>query len=232
MSDKAKSDVISDIVNYSYNIAQKELLGLQLSNTYQKAYDYSKTGNISEYYTFKNSIDNTNSDTKRESIKEFLTNSNLSDKKIAKLYGNYYSSESTLDTLLTLNIPIKEFIKLDSQDIQGKYNTKTGKTVSGSKKQAVMQYINSLNLSIPQKAILIKMNYNSFKQYDNQIINYVRNLDESIDDKKVLLKYIGFDNFNKDVINYIISQNISLKDKEAKLKDLGFTIRDGRVYWK
>ncbi len=231
MSNKLKSDVISDIVNYSYNIAQKELLGLELFNTYQKAYDYSKVGNISEYYTFKNSIDNTDSDTKRESIKKFLISSNLNDEKIAKLYGNHYSSDSTLNALLTLKIPIKEFIKLDSQDIQGSYNIKTGKTISGTKKQAVMQYINTLNLSVPQKAVLIKMNYNSFDQYDNQIINYVRNLNETVNDKQVLLKQIGFDDFDKDVINYINSQKLTQEEKESKLKDLGFTIRDGRVYW-
>ena len=147
------------------------------------------------------------------------------------MYGNYYSSEKTLDTLLTLNIPIKEYIKLDSADIQGKYNSKTGKTISGSKKQAVMQYINTLNLSVPQKAILIKMNYNSFDQYNGQIINYVKNLNETTNDKKVLLKQIGFDDFDKDVVNYINSQKLTKEEKESKLKDLGFTIRNGRVYW-
>ena len=33
MSDKEKAEVINDIVNYSYNIAKKEVLNIELSNT-------------------------------------------------------------------------------------------------------------------------------------------------------------------------------------------------------
>ncbi len=231
LDDNQKSDVINDIVNYSYNIAQKNILNKELSQTYQKAYEYSKVGNISDYYTFKNSIDDTNKDTKKESISKYLINSKLNDKQIATLYSGFYSTESALNSLLELKIPIKEFIKLDSADIEGKYNTKTGKTISGSKKSAYIQYVNSLKLNISQKAILIKMNYNSYDNYNSQIINYVNQLNKSSNDKKVLLKQIGFDNYNKDVVNYIKSQNISVSEKEAKLKDLGFIIRNGKVYW-
>ena len=227
MNNEEKAEIIKDIVNYSYNIAQKEVLGTELSQTYQKAYEYSKIGNISDYYLFQNSIDN---DNKKSSITKYLVNSKLNDKQLAYLYGKYYSSEEKLNNLLELNIPIKEYIKLESQDLQGDYDSRTGKSISGSKKNKVINYINSLNLSIPQKAILIKSQYNTFDSYDNDIVNYVNNLNKSINDKKVLLKSIGFDNYNNDVINYINSQNLSLKDKEKKLKSLGFTIREGRVY--
>ena len=231
MSDEKKASVIKDIVNYSYSIAQNEVLGLELSDTYKKAYEYSKIGDISDYYTFQNNIDDTDSNTKRESIKNYLINSSLSDNQLSYLYGNYYSAEETLDNLIDMRIPIREFIKFDSQEFEGDYNTRTGKTISNSRKKKVIQYVNSLNLSIPQKAILIKMEYNSYDNYNNQIVNYINNLNKSANDKKVLLRSIGFDNFNKDVIEYINSQNISIAEKEEKLKDLGFTIRNGRVYW-
>ena len=65
MSDSDKANVVKDIVNYSYNIAKKDVLGLELSNTYQKAYEYSEIGDIGDYYTFKESIDNTDKDTKK-----------------------------------------------------------------------------------------------------------------------------------------------------------------------
>lgn len=227
MKDEEKAEVIKDIVNYSYNIAQKEVLGTELSQTYQKAYEYSKIGNISDYYSFENSIDK---DSKKSSITNYLINSKLNNKELAYLYGKYYSTEEKLNNLLELNIPIKEFIKLDSQDLQSDYNSRTGKSISGSKKEKVINYINSLSLSIPQKAILIKSQYNTFNNYDNDIVKYVNNLNKTINDKKVLLKSIGFDNYDKDVINYINSQSLSIKDKEKKLKSLGFTIREGRVY--
>lgn len=231
LSDEKKADIINDIVNYSYSVAQNEVLDIELSDTYKKAYEYSKIGDISDYYTFQNNIDDTDSNTKRESIKNYLINSSLNDNQISYLYGNYYSSEETLDNLMEMRIPIKEFIKFDAQKFEGDYNTRTGKTVSGSRKAKVIQYVNSLNLSIPQKAILIKMEYNSYDNYNNQIVNYINDLDKTANDKKVLLKSIGFDNFNKDVVEYINSQNISIAEKEEKLKDLGFTIRNGRVYW-
>lgn len=71
---------------------------------------------------------------------------------------------------------------------------------SNQRKYAVINYVNGLNLSIPQKAMLIKMNYNSFDNYDNQIIEYIN------------------------------SQNMTIAEKTEILEQLGFTVRNGRVY--
>lgn len=73
---------------------------------------------------------------------------------------------------------------------------------SNTRKNAVIKYVNSLDLTIPQKAMLIKMNYSSYNDYNNQIINYI----------------------NK--------QSISLEDKKEILKELGFKVRNGKVYTK
>jgi len=124
-----------------------------------------------------------------------------------------------------------EFIKLNSQNIESEYNANTGKIINGSKKDKYIRAVNQLKLSVPQKAILIKMQYSTYKTYDNQIVNYVNKFNITANEKKVLLKAIGFDNYSKDVVNYINSQNITKSEKEKKLKSLGFTIRNGRVYW-
>ena len=65
-----------------------------------------------------------------------------------------------------------------------------------------MKYVNSLNLTIPQKAMLIKMNYSSYTNYDSQIINYIN------------------------------SQEISIDEKTEILEELGFKVRNGKVYTK
>lgn len=231
MSDSDKANVVKDIVNYSYNIAKKDVLGLELSNTYQKAYEYSEIGDIGDYYTFKESIDNTDKDTKKASITKFLIDSDLTNKQLAYLYGNYYSSDKVLNALVQSNIPIKEYIKFNSETFESDYYT-NGKTVPNSRKNKVIKYINSLNLSIPQKAMLIKMEYSSFKQYDNQIVKYVNNIDCSSYDKKVILKTIGFTSYDKDIINTINSKNISVEEKTKELEELGFKVRNGRVYTK
>lgn len=231
MSDSDKANVVKDIVNYSYNIAKKDVLGLELSNTYQKAYEYSEIGDIGDYYTFKESIDNTDKDTKKASITKFLIDSDLNNEQLAYLYGNYYSSDKVLNALVQSNIPIKEYIKFNSETFESDYYT-NGKTVPNSRKNKVIKYINSLNLSIPQKAMLIKMEYSSFKQYDNQIVKYVNNIDCSSYDKKVILKTIGFTSYDKDIINTINSKNISVEEKTKELEELGFKVRNGRVYTK
>lgn len=231
MSDSDKANVVKDIVNYSYNIAKKDVLGLELSNTYQKAYEYSEIGDIGDYYTFKESIDNTDKDTKKASITKFLIDSDLNNEQLAYLYGNYYSSDKVLNALVQSNISIKEYIKFNSETFESDYYA-NGKTVPNSRKNKVIKYINSLNLSIPQKAMLIKMEYSSFKQYDNQIVKYVNNIDCSSYDKKVILKTIGFTSYDKDIINAINSKNISVEEKTKELEELGFKVRNGRVYTK
>lgn len=75
-------------------------------------------------------------------------------------------------------------------------------TNSSQRKVAVIKYVNSLDLTIPQKAMLIKMNYSSYNDYNNKIINYI----------------------NK--------QSISLEDKKEILEELGFKVRNGKVYTK
>lgn len=171
-----------------------------------------------------------NNNNQKKEISKVIINTNLSDKYMAHLYGYYYSDEETLNNLVTMKIPIKEYIKLNSEEFTSDYYSSNGKSISGSKKAKVINYINSLNLSIPQKAILIKSQYSTYKNYDKEIFNYVNKINISANEKKVLLKSIGFKNYNKDVINYINSQNLSIKDKEKKLKSLGFTVRNGRVY--
>lgn len=229
MSDKEKTEVINGIVNYSYNIAKKEVLDIELSNAYEKAYEYSKIGDISDYYSFKASIVDTNKDTKRTSITNYLTNSKLDNKQLAFLYGSYYSSEETLNSLLDANVPIKEFIKFNSQEFTTDYYS-NGKAVSNSRRNKVIKYVNSLNLSVAQKAILIKMEYSSYDKYDKQIVNYINNMNYSKFEKASLLKSFGFDNYDKYLIQYVNNMKISKTEKEDLLTEMGFTIRNGRVY--
>lgn len=141
MPDVEKADIINDIVNYSYNVAQSEVLGTEISSTYEKAYLYSKVGNVYDYYIFK-------------------------------------SQEFTSD------------------------KDKNGKTISGSKKKKIIKYINSMNISAVNKAILIKFNNYSVEGYDKMIINYIN------------------------------SQNLTKEEKSKILTELGYTIKNGKVYVK
>ena len=63
-----------------------------------------------------------------------------------------------------------------------------GNSITGTRKTKVVEYVNSLDLSIPQKAILIRQEYSSFTDYNYDIVNYVDNLDIPYEDKVSILK--------------------------------------------
>lgn len=167
-SDTDKAEIINKIVNYSYNKAKEEVLGIEMSNEYNKINLYvDDGGEAQDYYLNKEEIDYSYTNPAKYKTITQITS-----------YGNYQTYADEI------------------ADIKEKY------TSSSDRKSAVIQYVNSLNLSIPQKAMLIRMNYSSFKSYDNQIIEYIN------------------------------SQDMTIQEKAEILEELGFKIRNGKVYSK
>jgi hypothetical protein len=68
-----------------------------------------------------------------------------------------------------------------------------GKSISGSRKSKVISYVNSLDLTIPQKAMLIRQSYSSFDDYNNEIVDYVSGLEISYEEKINLLKSLDME---------------------------------------
>lgn len=78
-----------------------------------------------------------------------------------------------------------------------------GKTISGSRKEKVIAYINNLDADYGEKIIMFKSVYTADDTYNNAIIEYLNSRDD-----------------------------ISYKDMETILKELGFTVHsDGTVTW-
>lgn len=231
MSNIEKAEIIKSIVDYSYNIAKNKVTGIELSDSYEKAYNYSKIGNVSDYYLFKESIDVTTKDTKKTSIVNYLLDSDLEDKQIAYLYDIYYSSPETLNNIINANIPMKEYIKFNSVDIEGEFDESKGRTKTNSKKNETIKYVNSLKLSIPQKAFLIRTKYKTYNDYDKNIVNYINKQNIGKLDKYKLIKEVQIDSYDKEIVRYVNSQSMTSKEKQDLLKEMGFTVRNGRVYY-
>lgn len=68
-----------------------------------------------------------------------------------------------------------------------------GNSISGTRKTKVISYVNSLDLSIPQKAMLIRQEYSTFDDYNYDIVEYVDNLDIEYDDKVSILKSLDME---------------------------------------
>ena len=79
----------------------------------------------------------------------------------------------------------------------------SGKTISGSRKEKVLDYINNLDAEYGQKIILFKSEYPADDTYNNDIIDYLNG-----------------------------REDISYEEMETILKKLGFTVRaDGTIEW-
>lgn len=178
-----------------------------------------------------NSNENLSSEEKHKQIAQSIIDTNINNKAMAYLYSKFYSTEEMMDSLSAVNIPIKEFIKYNSQNLKSDYDSRTGKAISGSREKKVISYINSLNLSIPQKALLIKLEYNSYNAYNSDILKYITSSDANYINKAYLVKRAGFSNYNKEIINYVQKNYKTATEKEKILKSLGFNIKNGRVYY-
>ena len=105
-----------------------------------------------------------------------------------KEYGDYeefYYATSNPDkyNLITSITDFDSYQQIE-EDIKG---------ITGSnRKNNIQKYINSLNLSRIQKIMLFKKYYNGYDKYNKQIIDYVRNLDKTQEEKENILKQYGF----------------------------------------
>lgn len=111
---------------------------------------------------------------------------------------------------------------------------KNGNAISGSRKKKVISYINSLNLSIAQKAMLIKQEYPSFTKYDKQIFNYINGQDLTFIEKARTMKSLGFTQFDNQIIAYVRKHYPKVSMQIDVLKDLGFKVYEfnGKTYVK
>ena len=104
----------------------------------------------------------------------------------AKSVGGYSAYKAYTDDLYD--------IKADKDE--------NGKSINGSRKEKVINYINNLDADYETKIILFKSEYPSDDTYNRDIINYLNNREDLTYDERV-------------------------KIYEA----LGFTVKDGYVYW-
>lgn len=70
-----------------------------------------------------------------------------------------------------------------------------GKTISGSRKAKVFQYINSLPLSREEKMLLFKSEYPADDSYNREILEWLDSM-YSLDDIKTMLEELGFHVYN------------------------------------
>ena len=97
---------------------------------------------------------------------------------VAKAVGGYEAYKGYSDDLYD--------IKADKD--------KNGKSISGSRKEKVLEYINNLDADYYTKLILWKSEYNSDDTYNYEIIEYLNGRDDiSFEEEIIILRKLGFE---------------------------------------
>ena len=93
-----------------------------------------------------------------------------------------------------LDIPIRRYWDY-RQGLKGitADKDKDGKNIPGSKKQKVIEYIDSLDVDYEEKLILFKYQYPADDTYNHEILEYLKKRTDITDaEKKVILKELDF----------------------------------------
>jgi len=147
----------------------------------------------STYFDLKieiSSIKESTTENKKAAIATAIKDTSFTDEQKAYVYGKSYSNDETLDMVLNTGMPFNEYLNYASQEFVADKDS-NGKSISGSRKTKVISYVNSLSLNIPQKAMLIRKEYSTFDDYNEDIISYVIDLDLGYDEKKSILESVG-----------------------------------------
>ena len=148
-----------------------------------------KSGQLKENQQLKN----------KDKIKIIL-NSNYSNKEKEAIYKKSINSEDKkIELVDKLGFPLTEYLKYKQQDFKNDKDV-DGETISGSKKQKVVNYLVNIpnsQLSMDYKKIICKIegvsNISGVQNLDSDIVRFINSKNLSVENKKDLLESIGFD---------------------------------------
>lgn len=208
LSKERQKKVIEQVLNANLNDEQKTYLYTKYYSSEDSLDKITSNGtSVDTYLKYKlDTIDyvsdeDEDGDTVNGSLAkkkiEYLTSSNLSTNDIQNIYENDILSDfdnekkyKTYKAVKAMGVDINSWLDYSSQEFEADYNAK-GKAIPNSKKNKVISYVNSLNLSIPQKAAIIRSEYSTFDSYNDDIVSYVDSLDTDYTSKVTILEYLG-----------------------------------------
>lgn len=191
-ADAKKSEIIDSILSSGMSDEQKAYLyGKHYSSdeTLDKVTDSGIS--FDDYLTFNK---DTLSIESAEQKVEHLYNSDFTDEAKTVIYetsvlSGFDNEDKYKDYKVSkaAGIDINSWLSYKKQEFVADKDS-AGNSISGSRKEKIISYINSLDLSIPQKAMLIRQEYSTYRDYNNQIVEYVGGLDVSYEDKVFILE--------------------------------------------
>lgn len=172
---------LNDSEKTAYYSTKNKISGITQEYT-EKTKDLDKDSPLREKYSAE----------KKENITRTIINSGLDNYTKAMVYSKYYSDKETMTNVVNAGYDTDTYITAlsDIEALRTKYSQKNGYSTA-QRKAKTMAYINSIDMNIPQKAMLTRRYYSSFRTYNKDIVNYVSNLDITQDEKVSILKDMG-----------------------------------------
>ena len=211
LSDEQKQKAIENIYSYAKEVnkvdyAKNNNETVKTSTLYDTLEELKqKGGNQSSYLNYiAKTKDITGEDSSKKKI-EVLANSNYTDKTKEIIYKNTEGSkDKKIIVVDKLGLPINEYLKYKSQKFESDKD-EDGETISGSKKQKVYNYLNSIS--------------------DEELLQ---------DYKKIICKIEDINTYDNDIVNFVnSSKNLNYSERTEILKDIGFKIdKDGKIQTK
>ncbi len=154
MNDTEKTEVINKIINYSYNKAREEVLGIEMSNEYNKINSYvNDGGKVANYYLNKKEIDYSYTNPSKYKVITQITtyNNYLSYKKnLDEIKDNYTNTSQRKTAIikyvnsLNLTIPQKAMLIKMNYSSYNSYNNQ------------IINYVNNQNISLDEKKEILE----------------------------------------------------------------------------
>lgn len=205
LSSEEKANIINEIVSDSYSKAKYDVLKID-SKEYEKLRSTLKNVSSASYYSYKFKTREMKKDSKKI---EVLVNSNYNNKEKTALYEQYIlsSTDKKYPIIKEAGIDINQYLKYKQQEFTSDKEddgTLEGKTISGSKKEKVWNYIEGMNISYTQKLILYSLEYAPSDSQKIQIINYIESLSGKTKQEKldILSQFKGFTIYKDGTFSY------------------------------
>lgn len=195
LSSEKKTKIINEIISDSYSKAKYDILKID-SKEYEKLRETLKDVKTTSYYDYKFKTEDMKKDNEKINV---IVDANYSNKEKTLLYENYILNESDkkYPIIKESGININEYLKYKTQEFSADKKddgTLEGKSISGSKKTKVWNYIENMDITYTQKLVLYGMEYTLSDREQNQIINYINNLPNKTNKEKLemLSQFKGF----------------------------------------
>lgn len=211
MNDLQKQKAIEEVYSYAkeknkIDYAKKIKKDLEPSTLYTIMEELkTNSGNQSEYLNYISRIEGLKKDREKN---EILFNASYSNITKSIIYKNTTGSEDDIynNILSKDNIDINEYLNYKLQEFESDKEddgTLQGKSVSGSKKKKVYDYVNNMKITPQQKITILGTQYKLSRNEQRELYSYIDNISNQTKDEKLEI-------FKKYSSNFIINKNGTL----------------------